>query len=109
MPETLIGNDPDYYLEYTLASWTKTRDLTPFAPEALAHYRVLMTEPSQRACHLRGLSRRRNSIDRKLDEADKAAGRKIACPTLVIYASDYLAGGPLDVWRPWCGDVRAPR
>ncbi len=42
------------------------------------------------------------SIDRKLDDADQAAGRKIACPTLVLWASDYLAGGPLDVWRPWC-------
>ena len=104
MPETLIGNDPDYYLEYTLASWAKTRDLTPFSPEALAHYRALMQSPASVHAICEDY-RAGASIDRKLDDADKAAGRKIACPTLVIYASDYLAGGPLDVWRPWCGNV----
>ena len=45
------------------------------------------------------------TIDRRLDEADMAAGRKIACPTFVLWGSDYLGRGrvkPLDVWRAWC-------
>jgi haloacetate dehalogenase len=47
-------------------------------------------------------------IDRQLDEADLAAGRKIACPTFVLWGSDYLGHGgakPLDVWRTWCANV----
>ena len=47
------------------------------------------------------------TIDRQLDEADLAAGRRIACPTFVLWASDYLGSGtdPLDVWRAWCTNV----
>jgi len=41
-------------------------------------------------------------IDRQLDDADLAAGRKIACPTLVMWADNYLAGSPLEVWRAGC-------
>src|SRR5436309_5725906 len=47
-------------------------------------------------------------IDRQLDEADLAAGRKIACPTFVLWGSDYLgrgAGNPLEVWKTWCTNV----
>jgi haloacetate dehalogenase len=46
------------------------------------------------------------SIDRALDDADLAAGRKIACPALVLYASNYLAGDPIEAWRAWCTDLR---
>ena len=45
------------------------------------------------------------TIDRDLDDADIAAGRRIGCPTLVLYASHYLAGSPLDIWRAWCTDA----
>jgi haloacetate dehalogenase len=105
MPETMIGATPVYYLEYTLASWTRTRDLTPFTPEALAHYRALMTTPASVHAICEDY-RAGATIDRVLDDADMAAGRRIACPTLLLHASDYLAGSPLDVWRPWCTDVR---
>jgi haloacetate dehalogenase len=48
--------------------------------------------------------------DRAADEADMEARRTIACPTLVLWASrDDLAGlygDPLEVWRPWAGDLR---
>jgi pimeloyl-ACP methyl ester carboxylesterase len=44
-------------------------------------------------------------IAERLDDADLAAGRRITCPTLVLYADNYLAGGPLDVWRPWCTNL----
>jgi haloacetate dehalogenase len=48
--------------------------------------------------------------DRDADEADRAAGRTIACPTLVLWSShDDLAGlygDPLEVWRPWAPDLR---
>ena len=45
------------------------------------------------------------TIDWRLDEADMAAGRRIACPTFFIWSSDYLGRGgatPLEVWRRWC-------
>ena len=49
-------------------------------------------------------------IDETLDEADRAAGKKIACPLLAIWGT---AGGvpaetedPLAIWREWASDVR---
>jgi haloacetate dehalogenase len=104
MPETLIGKDPVYYLEHTLASWARPRNLSPFAPEALQHYRALLQDPARvhAACED---YRAGATIDRTLDDADLAAGRRIACPTLVLWASHYLAGSPLDIWRAWCTDV----
>jgi haloacetate dehalogenase len=105
LPETLINKDPVYYLEHTLKSWAGPRDLSPFLPGALAHYRAQVQDPD-RVHAFCGDYRAGAGIDRRLDEADLAAGRKIACPTLVLHG-DYLPGKPLDVWRAWCTDVSA--
>lgn len=104
MPETLIGKDPVYYLEHTLKSWAKPRDLSPFSPGALAHYRALLTDPARIHAVCEDY-RAGATIDRKLDEADLAAGRKITCPTFVLWARSYLAGDPLEVWKSWCTNV----
>ncbi len=49
-------------------------------------------------------------LDRAHDEADCAAGRRLACPTLVLWARrddlEYLYGDPLAVWRPWASELR---
>ena len=107
LPEALIGKDPVYYLEHTLKSWAGPRDLSPFSAEALAHYRALLKETTRLHAVCEDY-RAGAGIDRQLDEADLAAGRKIACPTFVLWGSDYLgrgAGNPLDVWRTWCTNV----
>lgn len=44
-------------------------------------------------------------IDRGHDEVDRSKGRRIACPTLVLWSLQddlkMLYGNILDVWRPW--------
>jgi haloacetate dehalogenase len=49
-------------------------------------------------------------IDRAHDDADRAAGRRVACPTLVLWALrddlEYLYGDPLAIWRAWADDLR---
>jgi haloacetate dehalogenase len=49
-------------------------------------------------------------IDRQHDEADRAAGRRIGCPLLFLWASrddlEDLYGDPLAIWRDWADDVR---
>jgi haloacetate dehalogenase len=49
-------------------------------------------------------------VDREADDVDRAAGRRIQCPTLVLWSTrDDLAdlyGDVLAVWRPWTVDVR---
>ena len=48
-------------------------------------------------------------IDRHNDETDRAAGRRIECPTLVLWSTDddleQIYGDPVGVWRPWCRQV----
>jgi haloacetate dehalogenase len=49
-------------------------------------------------------------LDRAHDDADRAAGRRIGCPTLVAWATGddlpTLYGDVLAVWRDWADDVR---
>jgi haloacetate dehalogenase len=49
--------------------------------------------------------------DRDADEADRAAGRRIACPLLFVWSErDDMAdlyGDPTAIWRDWALDVRA--
>lgn len=44
------------------------------------------------------------SIDRRHEEADRAAGRRITCPTLLLTATEDdidIHGDPMAIWRPW--------
>ncbi len=49
-------------------------------------------------------------LDRDADDADRRAGRRIGCPTLVLWASrddlEDLYGDPLAIWRDWADDLR---
>ena len=50
-------------------------------------------------------------VDRAADDADRAAGRRLRCPVLVLWASrddmEVLYGDPLAVWRTWVDDPGA--
>jgi haloacetate dehalogenase len=50
-------------------------------------------------------------VDRAADDADRAAGRRISCPTLVAWSArddmESLYGDPLTIWRAWASDARA--
>jgi haloacetate dehalogenase len=49
-------------------------------------------------------------IDRSHDDADHRAGRRVACPLLVLWAArddlEELYGDVLGVWRNWADDLR---
>lgn len=49
-------------------------------------------------------------VDRDHDDADRRAGRRITCPTLLLWAArddlEDLYGDPLEVWRDWATDLR---
>lgn len=48
-------------------------------------------------------------IDRRADEEDRAAGRRLSCPTLMLWSSqddmEHLYGDPVKIWEPWCEQV----
>jgi haloacetate dehalogenase len=49
-------------------------------------------------------------IDRSHDDADRAAGRRVRCPTLIAWSVhddlEELWGDPVLIWRDWADDVR---
>jgi haloacetate dehalogenase len=120
LPEMLIEPNPAAYLDWTIASWTKTKDLSAFDPAALAEYRLHYATPE----HVHATCndyRAGQTCDLTLDEADRAANKRINCPTLVIWGDAGIPGNvergagrpPLDIeaqplaaWRPWCSDLR---
>jgi haloacetate dehalogenase len=85
-----------------------TGDTGHFAPEALADYFACVAD----AATVHALCedyRAGAGIDHELDEADRAAGRRITCPMLALWsAREELPRwfDVLEVWRTWADDVR---
>ena len=107
LPETLIGANLVYYLEHTLAAWTKARSLDPFDPGALALYRSAFSQP-ERVSAMCEDYRAGATIDRALDEADRAAGNRIAAPLHFVWAKHGFpaqTGDPLGFWREWTNEL----
>jgi haloacetate dehalogenase len=77
--------------------------------EAYADYRAAIHDPATVHAMLEDY-RAGLGIDRAHDEADRRAGRRLACPTLVLWSLKddlpRLYGDVLAVWRPWCGALQ---
>ena len=95
-PETLIGNDPDYYLDFVFARWGADADA--FAPEAMAEYRRCFSDPA--AIHASCEDyRAAASIDLEHDEAD--LGRRLTCPLLALWGEKGAMHRLYDVLACW--------
>ena len=103
LPERMIGGDPSYYLHWTLGGWGPN-GMAFIEPEALAEYERCFgrADAIRSACEDYRASA---SIDLEHDRASRAAGEKIACETLVLWAERGAIGrlfDPLAVWRAQC-------
>jgi haloacetate dehalogenase len=104
-PEEEIGRDPLAYFHGLLMKWSGG-GLHVFDPRALAAYDQSCNEPTRIHAFCEDY-RAGATLDRAHDEADLAAAKRIACPTLLVWAEFYLTSGgktaagetPLDVWR----------
>ncbi len=107
LPEMLIEPNPVGYLDYTLASWTKAKDLSSFSEDALAEYRLHYATPE----HIHATCndyRAGATYDLAVDEADRAAKRMITCSTLAVWGNAGIPSetdGPLATWREWCTSI----
>ncbi len=107
LPERLIGNDPDYYLHHLLGRWAGDRNALD--GDAVAEYERCFRKPSviEASCED---YRAGAGIDLQIDRADREAGSRIGCPTLVLWGRRYLTDAKtsslLEVWRAWADDVR---
>lgn len=108
MPERMILADGPGYIDWTLSSWTKVRDLTPFSAQALDSYRAQGADPARVAAMCNDY-RAGAMIDRRIDAESRAAGLKIKAPLLFLWAAGGFparTGDPLGVWRDWAEDVQ---
>lgn len=102
-PETLIGKDPDYFLDHSLEAWRGAADA--FTREALAAYHEAFRNPAM--IHATCEDYRAGiTCDCNFDEADRAAGRKIRSPLLVLWGARRSRSRLDEVWKAWAEDVR---
>jgi haloacetate dehalogenase len=110
LPERLLAGAPEAVIDDALGGWG-----TPASA----------FEPPLREAYLRALRRPEGlhaiceefraaaTLDVRHDAEDRRAGRRIACPVLVLWSEPGPlgqwypdAGGPLGVWRGWASDLR---
>ncbi len=103
-PEDMIGNDPDAWLEWLMASWAAPG--FTFEPEAMDEYRRAFRNPDVIRATCEDY-RAGATCDDADDAADLVAGKKLQCPMVCLWGGARAKGGPktespLDVWRTWC-------
>ena len=101
IPETLITNASDFYVEHLIESWSDSADdLDPDAVEAYRNESVVRASCEDYRAGL--------SLDLEHDRATREAGETIDCPLLVLWGAvrDRDSIDILDVWDPWASDMR---
>ena len=94
------GRDPDAYFEGLLRDWSGDKSLKAFAPAALHLYRQAWGVPERIHAFCEDY-RAGATRDRDADLADLAAGRRLACPTLILTGDSYLDREPETPLAAW--------
>jgi haloacetate dehalogenase len=96
-PETVVSGDPDWW-------YSSAGKEAQMGAEAYADYLAAIHDPETVHAMIEDY-RAGLGIDRDHDEDDRRAGRRVSCPTLVLWATrddmETLYGDPVAVWRPW--------
>jgi len=105
-PERLVGADPAALLDHAFDTWTSR----PGAIDAQRRAGYLAAATPDTIAAMCGDYRASFHLDRVHDAADRAAGRRIAAPLLVVTGADeaQLADAP-DVWAAWADDLTTAR
>jgi haloacetate dehalogenase len=110
LPERLIGGDPQAFFDlHVRAGMGLGQETARYPAAVMDDYRRALDDPGavEAVCED---YRAGATVDVEHDDADRIAGRQIACPTLVLWAG--RGGLPrfypdvLDVWRPWAPDLQ---
>jgi haloacetate dehalogenase len=110
LPERLIAGDPASYFDLHVREGLGLgREPGRYPLEVIAAYRRALDDPAAVEAMCED-SRAGATVDAQHDDEDRAAGRHIACPVLVLWgargALPRFYGDVLAVWRPWAPDVR---
>jgi haloacetate dehalogenase len=110
LPERILAAVPGAIVDDALGGWGTSP--TVFPREVRAAYVRALRNPG----HVHAICeeyRAAATIDREHDKADRAIGRRIACPLLALWSArgplgTWYAeeGGPVGIWRAWGDDVQ---
>jgi haloacetate dehalogenase len=104
-PERLMSADPDYFIEKKLAK--TAQGLSFFDPRALAEYKRYFRNPATVHAMCEDY-RATHGVDLDMDTKDFDAGRKIACPVLLLWGATGGVGRNHDaeqIWRRYASDI----
>jgi haloacetate dehalogenase len=109
-PERFLAAAPEAIVDNALGGWGTPSSVFP--SEVRAAYVEALRDPS----HVHAICeeyRAAATLDREQDDADRAAGRRIASPILVLWSAQgaldtwYVdENGPLAIWGAWGDDVQ---
>jgi haloacetate dehalogenase len=110
LPERILAAVPEAIVDDALGGWGTSPAVFP--REVRAAYVRALRDPG----HAHAICeeyRAAATIDREHDRADRAIGRRIACPLLALWSArgplgTWYAeeGGPIALWRAWGDDVQ---
>jgi haloacetate dehalogenase len=110
LPERLLAGAPDAVVDNALSAWGSASGA--FGPDVRSAYVGALRDPA-RVHAICEEYRAAATLDREHDEADRASGRRIRCPLLVLWSGAGAlgswyedVGGPLGIWREWADDLR---
>jgi haloacetate dehalogenase len=110
LPERLVAGAPDAVVDHALSGWGSRPDAFP--PQVRQAYIEALRDPD-RVHAICEEYRAAATLDHAHDRDDRAAGRRIRAPVLVLWSArgplgSWYAeeGGPLALWRAWASDVR---
>lgn len=103
-PERLLAEAPEHFLRCIFDSWAER----PEAIDAEAFAAYVAALGAGTAASMCADYRASFWLDQADDAADRAAGRRIECPVLVLAgAAETQLADAGDVWRAWAHDVTA--
>ena len=106
LPEKMMGADPDWFIQKKLAK--TPQGLSFFGKEALADYMRCFRDPATIHAICEDY-RATFGVDLDMDEVDFKAGRKIACPLLLLWGATGGVGRNHDsmtIWPRYAADIR---
>ena len=113
LPERLLAAAADAFVDAALDGWGS--DPKTFPQEIRSHYADALRDPAT-AHAICEEYRAAATLDYAADRRDRATGRQIQAPTLVLWAASGPldlwyedAGGPLGIWRTWARDLAGDR
>ncbi len=102
IPESLIAGDPRRFMRLILTGLSNKP--VPYAPEALETY-LASASRSEAVSAMCECFRAGFHLDRVHDGEDRANGKSIECPTLVMWGEHGVVGRHFDlrdIWSRWC-------